>query len=146
MAFRAGDDVHVAAFGKGVVREVRNGDRYLVEVKGRSMVVGAAQLTASPDRRQPAAAPAEPVGVPETLQRSGAAVSIDLHGRTAAEAVDALDAFIDDAIRAGHADVSVIHGRSGGRVKAAVHSRLKQLPVRGFRLHPSNPGVTTVTL
>ena len=32
MAFAPGDEVHVAALGKGVVREVRNGGRYLVEL------------------------------------------------------------------------------------------------------------------
>ena len=34
MRFEPGDHVHVAAFGKGVVREVRNGGRYLVDETG----------------------------------------------------------------------------------------------------------------
>ena len=66
---------------------------------------------------------------------------------TVEEAVAALDIFLNDALLAGHADVRVIHGRSGGRLKAAVHARLKQLPVvRAFRLDPANAGVTIVTL
>jgi DNA mismatch repair protein MutS2 len=143
MAFQPGDHVHVAAFGRGVVREVRNGGRCLVEVKGRSMVVLETQLTpAGPGRRSSAASPP----LPEPLERSDAPATIDLHGKTREEAVAALDAFINDAILAGHSRVVVIHGRSGGRVKQAVHRRLKDLPVRGFHLDTSNPGVTIVDL
>ena len=66
---------------------------------------------------------------------------------TVEEAVAALDAFLNDALLAGHTEVRVIHGRSGGRLRAAVHARLKQLPVvRAFRLDPANPGVTIMTL
>jgi len=145
MAFQPGDRVHVASFGKGVVREVRNGGRCLVALKGRSMVVDESQLTgADPPKRRTAGSPAP--GVPETHQRSHAPSTIDLHGMTVEEAISALDALVNDAILAGHSDLSVIHGRGGGRVKQAVHQRLKTLPVRGFRLDPSNPGATIVTL
>jgi DNA mismatch repair protein MutS2 len=147
MAFQPGDRVHVASFGRGVVRELRNGGRCLVEVKGRSMVVDESQLTgADPPTRQTAGSLPPAPGVPETHQRSHAPSRIDLHGMTVEEAISALDAFVNDAILAGHTDLSVIHGRSGGRVKQAVHKRLKTLPVRGFRLDPSNPGATIVTL
>lgn len=148
-AFVPGDRVHVAGLGTGIVREARNGGRYLIELKGLAMVVAGSQLEpAEPARagrgRQPvidaragdfAAAP------------SGASRSLDLHGKTVIEAIDALDTFLNDALLDGIADVRVIHGRSGGKLKAAVHRRLAQLPsVRGCRLEPGNPGVTLVTL
>jgi dsDNA-specific endonuclease/ATPase MutS2 len=64
---------------------------------------------------------------------------------TTGEAVAALDAFLNEAILAAHAEVRVIHGRSGGRVKSAVHARLRQIgSVRTFRLDPRNPRVTIV--
>jgi DNA mismatch repair protein MutS2 len=70
---------------------------------------------------------------------------LDLHGKTTAEALEALDAFLNDALLAGGGDARIIHGRSGGRLKAAVHARLRQVvSVRGFRLDPRNPGVTIV--
>ena len=47
MTFAPGDPVHVAALGKGIVREVRNAGRYLVELRGRSVVVAGSQLTRS---------------------------------------------------------------------------------------------------
>ena len=146
MAFSPGDHVHVATFGKGIVREVRNGGRYLIEVKGRSMVVRAEQLAPlEPRKARPAAATSVPPAIPETLTRSHAPGSLDLHGMTAEGAVAALDEFVNDAILAGIDEVRVIHGRSGGILKEAVHRRLAQLPaIRFFRVDPGNPGVTIV--
>lgn len=66
---------------------------------------------------------------------------------TVEEAVAAVDSCLNDALLAGHAEVRVIHGRSGGRLKAAVDARLKQFRVvRATRLDPANAGVTIVTL
>ena len=62
------------------------------------------------------------------------------------EATAAVVQFINDAILAGLDEVRVIHGRSGGRIRAAVQQQLRDLGIRTFRLDPSNPGVTIVTL
>ena len=145
MPFRPGDSVHVAGLGKGTVREVRNGDRYLVEVKGRALVASGSQLTV------------QEVAVGDKKQKNspqrhgergeGAAVSLDLHGKTVEEAMEAAIAFLDRAFREGSAEVHFIHGRSGGRIKAALHAQLRKLSsVHGFRLDPRNPGVTIVEL
>jgi DNA mismatch repair protein MutS2 len=149
MAFTPGDEVHVGTFGRGVVREVRNGGRCLVEVKGRAMIVEGSALTsvAETKRRKtsPGARPSAPI--PERLARTHAPASLDLHGMTVDEALGALDAFLNDAILAGHAEVQVIHGRSGGRLRAAVHRRLKQVSsVRAFRIDRANPGLTIIAL
>lgn len=151
MRFEPGDHVHVAALGKGIVREVRNGGRYLVELKGRSILAAEAQLTeASPATRGRGSAAAGPGVAPpaaDAPSAAHAAASLDLHGMTVEEAVAALDAFLNDALLAGHAELRVIHGRSGGALKRAVHARLKQLPgKRAFRVDPRNPGMTVVTL
>lgn len=147
--FTVGDHVQVASLGKGVVREVRNGNRYLVEVKSRSLLVDGAQLTPGDGRKRATTKGADQQvsQVAETMTRSHAPASIDLHGMTTDEAVAAFDTFLNDAILAGLAELRVIHGRSGGRLKSAVHGRLKVVTcVRAFRLDPSNPGVTLVTL
>jgi DNA mismatch repair protein MutS2 len=144
MPFSPGDDVHVAALGKGVVREVRNGHRYLVELKGRSVVVAEAQLTAAEERkrhrgRAPLSSP-----VPS---RGDVPTSLDLHGMTVEEALSAVDSFLSDALLAGHAEIRLIHGRSGGRIKSAMHGHLKGLRVvRAFRVDSVNAGVTIVVL
>ena len=138
--FVPGQRVHVASLGTGIVREVRGRDRYVVELKGRSLVLAGAQLQPAPDVRAPRQAQ-----TPQEISDSGIAPSLDLHGKTAPEALEALDRFISDALVAGAAEARVIHGRSGGRLKAVVHARLRQLPpVRTFRVDPSNPGVTIV--
>ena len=151
--FSPGDAVHVALFGKGIVREVRNGGRCLVEVKGTSMVVAASALTAAPQPKKGKRAPAVPPPAPDlghrdaALPTSAAPASLDLHGRTVVEAEALVDAFLNDAMLAGHASVRIIHGISGGRVRAAAHARLRACPtVRDFYVDPSNTGVTIVTL
>jgi DNA mismatch repair protein MutS2 len=147
MAFEPGDEVHVAALGKGNVREVRNGGRYLVELKGRSVVAVESQLTAVDQRkrRDKGAHPSSDRATPPPA-RSHVATSLDLHGMTVEAAVAALDGFLNDALLAGHVEVRVIHGRSGGRLKAAVHTRVKQLAVaRAVRVDPANAGVTIVS-
>ena len=150
MALSAGDPVHVPGIGTGVVREVRRGGRYVVLVKNTTMVVTEAQIApAEPQkrRRRPArAAVPEPTGV-EPLSRQRTPASIDLHGLTVAEAEAALDSCLNDAVLGGVREVRVIHGRSGGRLRAAVHGRLRRYPaVRAFRVDPLNPGVTLVEL
>ena len=147
MRFSAGDRVHVRLLGKGVVREARNGGKYVVEIKGASLVVGEDQLEAIDDAKAPRRESRKPSApVAESAPSGGAAPAIDLHGMTAIEAEQAIEQFINDALLAGAAEVHVIHGRSGGRLKSAVHARLTRLPpVRAFRIDPRNAGVTIVT-
>lgn len=146
--FAAGDHVHVTSIGKGIVRDVRNGGRYLVDVKGRHMVAGEAQLTPLDERSQRGVARvAEEASSTAMPTRSHAAAAIDLHGMTTDEAVAALDTFLNEALLAGLPEVRVIHGRSGGRLKAAVHSRLRVVTsIRSFHVDRSNQGVTVITL
>lgn len=145
---RPGDHVHVASLGKGIIREVRNGGRCLVEIKGRAILVAQSQL-APVDEHKPRASGAgqRSAAIPETLTRAHVPSTLDLHGKTTDEAVSALDSFLNDAILGGLTEVRVIHGRSGGRVKAAVHARLKEMPsIARYRVDPLNPGVTIVKL
>jgi DNA mismatch repair protein MutS2 len=149
MGFSPGDRVHVAALGQGVVREVRNRGPYVVEIKGRSLLVGGDQLTPfEPARRRSprTGVAADPVS-DEDRAAGRTTRSLDLHGNTVNEALEALDIFVNIAILEGDAEVRVIHGRSGGRIKAAVHTRLASVAaIRGFRVDPRNPGVTIVNL
>ena len=147
MAFTPGDSVHVATLGKGIVRGVRNGGRYLVEIKGRSIIVAGDQLARFEGAR-PRKKASAPAFVDADVKGSRTTTrSLDLHGRTVAEAIDALDAFLNTALLDGDARVVIIHGRSGGRIKAAVHARLSEtLSIRAYRVDPRNPGATIVML
>ena len=147
MAFVTGDLVHVAALGKGTIREVRNGERYLVDVKGRSLVATGDQLTLQESPRKPARAKIEAASrAPQDYERARSQpASLDLHGNTVAEALDAVSAFLNSALLDGDSEVRIIHGRSGGKIKAALHTQLKRMPsIRSFRVDPRNAGVTIV--
>jgi DNA mismatch repair protein MutS2 len=149
VGFAPGDRVHIARLGTGVVRGERNG-RYLVDIKGRTMILPANQLERAQveqkGRREHSEVPESAASSPAAeVTARGAAASLDLHGKTIDEAMAALDIFLNDALLASLPEVAVIHGRSGGRIRSAVHARLRQLPpVRSFGLDPRNPGVTVV--
>jgi len=154
--FSVGEAVRTP-FGKGVVRALRNNGRLLVDVDGRALVVAErevvrvdAGLPSTTLRAGPATAlRAGPTSTtPERDRPLGTAPSeVDLHGLTVEEALVRVDAAIDAALRADLETLRFIHGRSGGRLRAALHRRLKAISsVRGYRLDPRNEGVTIVML
>lgn len=149
--FTPGDAVQTP-FGKGVVREVRNGGRLMVDVKGRAMVVPESEISVLDEgRKQSRARPvASERGLERTrLHRAARSVSaeIDLHGLTVEEALDRVQDALNEALLADLGELRFIHGRSGGRIRAALHHRLRETPsVRRFRLDPQNEGVTIVSL
>ena len=143
--FTAGDAVQTP-FGKGVVREVRNQGRLLVQIQQRTLVVDEAVATPLTARSRGPMPP--PSGVARSLEpRYQAPSQVDLHGLRVDEALARIDAALDAALLAGHAELRFIHGRSGGRLRGALHERLRAISaVRGLRLDPRNPGVTIVSL
>jgi len=140
--------------GKGVVLEVRNARRVLVQVQDRALVLDAATVSAvaAPGRTatpEPAQRHRQPTARREPRDETDSARSrtVDLHGLTTAGALEAMDAAIDAALLADVGQLRLIHGRSGGRVRGAVHTRLRELTVvQSFRLDPHNAGVTIVFL
>lgn len=134
--------------GKGVVREVRNNGRLLVDVQGRSLVVRESEVSeVSIGRRKSSSVrtAAEPANATAPRSAGGSAVEVDLHGLTIAEALVRAEHALDEAMRADRAELRLIHGRSGGRIRAALHRRLGAIPsVRSFELDPRNAGVTVV--
>jgi DNA mismatch repair protein MutS2 len=147
----AGDSVQTP-FGRGTVRQVQNNGRVLVDVEGRSLVVPESQLSAihvgrrrSRSHEAPSKGRSEPRGLHRPERR--ASVEVDLHGFTVEEALVRVEQALNDALLADLAELRVIHGRSGGRLRAALQRQLREIPsVRGFRLDPRNQGVTIVSL
>ena len=91
--------------------------------------------------------PATPLRTTTIDDRLRAAVDLDLHGLIVADALERVVSAVNAAILAGHGRLRVIHGRSGGRLRGALHRQLHGLPsVRAFRLDPANDGVTIVEL
>jgi dsDNA-specific endonuclease/ATPase MutS2 len=152
--FKTGELVQTR-LGKGVVREVRTNARLVVEVNGRAVVVdegAVAPVDRRPGparKRKPAPAPA-----PRAHQPSGRPASsgvppaeVDLHGLTVGEALARMEQVLNDALLADLPELRLIHGKGGGRIRAALHRRLRGISaVRAFRLDPRNAGVTIVSL
>ena len=142
--FAPGDAVQTP-FGKGVVHAVRNNGQLLVLIQQRTLVVDAAAATPLTGRQRPAPAPTATAEFIETQRRAPS--EIDLHGLRVDEALARIDGALDAALLAGHAELRFIHGRSGGRLRGALHERLRAISaVRGLRIDPRNPGVTIVSL
>lgn len=143
-------DLVQTALGKGIVRELRRHGRLLVEVKGRTLELDANAVSwleahSAPSRRRAVApVPLPAAGGPD---RGRVGAQIDFHGLTVDEALARVEVVINDALLADETEVRLVHGRSGGRIRGALHRRLRDIPsVRAFRLDPRNPGVTIVML
>ena len=149
--FTAGQTVQTP-LGSGVVVEVRNARRLLVQVRERTVLFAVDDLREAPDsahrtRRRPLGGEASGADSVPVHTGSGGTRSLDLHGLTVDAALEALTGFINDALLADVSELRVVHGRSGGKLRAAVHRRLREMPsVRAYRLDSRNAGVTIVAL
>jgi DNA mismatch repair protein MutS2 len=144
--FAAGDAVQTP-LGQGVVREVRGPRWVLVEINARAVVLeehAIGPIDPRAKKRKPPASSA--ARAPEVLERSrAAAAEVDLHGLTVQEALARIEAAVNDALLGDVAELRVIHGQSGGRIRGALHAWLRGVPsVRTFTLDPRNAGVTIV--
>ncbi|MDR2162554.1 MAG: Smr/MutS family protein, partial [Clostridiales Family XIII bacterium] len=76
--------------------------------------------------------------------------SIDVHGYTLDDAIMEVDKYIDDAMLAGYGEVSVVHGRGEGILRAGLRRMLRQHK-HVKKVRPGGPGeggdgATIVTL
>jgi len=148
------DDLYVGQtvqtpLGKGIVREIRRNGRLLVEIARRTVHFDRPAVTPIEAGRRPARPRVHPEASPARGPAPPAPVpiDIDLHGLTVDEALARVERGLDTALLADLAEIRIIHGRSGGRIRAAVHRWLRGVgSVRAFRLDPRNAGVTIVTL
>jgi DNA mismatch repair protein MutS2 len=145
--FMAGDPVQTP-LGKGVVREARNSGRLVVEIRGRAVVFEETTVTLLDPRKAPSAKrQAAPTTVAADPPEGRRTADVDLHGLTVDEALGRAEQALNDALLADVSELRLIHGKSGGRIRAALHRRLRAIPsIRAFRLDPRNPGVTIVSL
>ncbi|MFU0832989.1 MAG: Endonuclease MutS2 [Oscillospiraceae bacterium] len=72
---------------------------------------------------------------------------VDLRGQTSDEAILNLDRFLDSALLNGVDQLTVIHGKGTGVLRAAVHQYLKKHPrVKSYRLGTFGEGESGVTI
>ena len=81
------------------------------------------------------------------LRSLGAAQEVDLRGMTADEAIVEMDRFLDGAVMGKLQQVTIIHGKGTGVVRAAVRGHLKHSPyVKAFRAGLYGEGEDGVTI
>ena len=98
----------------------------------------------------------EKVKTPQPISRRGARTDrahakvvreLDIRGQTAMEALLDVDNFIDAAVMAGVHQLSIIHGKGTGVLRAAVQQHLKKHPsVKSYRLGVFGEGESGVTI
>lgn len=93
-----------------------------------------------------------------TLKKTGAgkikmsksasiSTSLNIIGKTVDEAIPELDKYLDDAYLAHLNQVTIIHGRGTGKLRTAVHNKLKKSRyVKSYRLGAFGEGETGVTI
>ena len=141
-----GDPVVAVALGlRGTIASIDGDDAEVVGARGQRVRIALARLR--PDART--ADPDEPraPGVRVVAgARGDVSDELDVRGRRAQEAREAVRAFVDDASLAGLALVRIIHGRGTGAVRAAVRDELDRHPLVERRESESTDGSTAVYL
>lgn len=84
---------------------------------------------------------------PKTNKSQHISTEIDCRGQLADEAIKNIDKYLDDAYLAGLPQVTIIHGKGTGALRAAVHQHLSRHPhVKSYRLGKYGEGETGVTV
>ncbi len=108
--FAAGDAVQTP-LGKGVVRDVQNNGRLVIQVQQRTVVMSASTVSRLKRLKHPTVPSAAAVLSPAL--RRHAPSEVDLHGLRVEEALSRIDDALDAALLAGLSEVRFVHGRSG---------------------------------
>ncbi len=145
---RAGEDVLVVSLGQRGVVEVEPDNRGEAEVQVGVLKVRVPlsdlRRVQTPGERQVRTSPVSSPDLAKALSVSG---TLDLRGMTADDAVLELDKYLDEAVLAGLARVTVIHGKGTGALRRAVHEHLGHHPeVAGFRLGGDGEGGSGATI
>jgi DNA mismatch repair protein MutS2 len=140
-----GDPVMAAALGlRGHITEVGAGQ---AEVQAGSLRVRVPIAELQPDPRggRTDRPPERPVRV-NVSTPTNLDVELDVRGRRADEAREAVRAHVDAGHLAGMREVRVIHGRGTGAVRAAVRDELDRHPLVERTVPGSADGATTAVI
>jgi DNA mismatch repair protein MutS2 len=141
-----GDPVTAPELGvRGTIAAIEGDQAEVFGVGGQRVRIPVERLRADERGSAPGERPPAAVRV-VAAARSDVPDELDLRGRRADEAREAVRAFVDDAALAGLDAVRVVHGRGTGAVRAAVREELGRHPlVEGFD-GDSAGGATVVRL
>jgi DNA mismatch repair protein MutS2 len=140
---KPGDEVYVQTFGqKGYVLEKLSSQEYYVQLGLIKTKVKAGDIKKV--KSEPA------VQSVTTLLKTPVktvGLELDVRGQTSAEAIAAVDKYLDDALLAGYQQVSIIHGKGTGQLRKSIQQFLRQHKrVKQFRLGDASEGGSGVTV
>jgi DNA mismatch repair protein MutS2 len=131
---------------RGTVAEIEGDEALVLGLSGQRVRVPLDRLRPDPDLGgRPGSTTERAISVHATVD-SDAPDELDLRGRTAQEAREAVRVFVDAAALAGRADVRVIHGRGTGAVRSAVRDELARHPLVESQAPDSADGATIAHL
>ena len=141
-----GDPVVASDIGvRGTIAEIVGDEATVLGRGGLRVRVPVDRLL--PDRHaEPTEHPDGPAVTVRAMIQNDLPDEIDLRGRTAQEAREAVRDLIDAAALAGRAEIRVIHGRGTGAVRHAVRDELAKHPLVDEQVSDSADGATVVRL
>jgi DNA mismatch repair protein MutS2 len=143
----AGDPVESPGLGvRGTIAAVHGDEAEVVGRGGLRVRIALSRLR--PDATAAAHAEERPDPAVRVLAgaRSDVSDELDVRGRTAQEAREAVRAFVDEAALAGLPSVRVVHGRGTGALRAAVREELSRHGLVDEQEPDSADGATVATL
>ncbi len=138
-----GDPVVAPSLGvRGTIAEIAGAEAVVLGLSGQRIRIPLDRLQPDREARTRAEMSPEPVVSVRATVDADAPDELDVRGRTAQEAREAVRAFVDAAALAGRADARVIHGRGTGAVRAAVRDELARHPLVESQTSESADGAT----
>lgn len=144
-ALAAGDPVEAPDLGvRGTIAAIEGDEVEVVGTGGLRVRIPLARLRPDPRGREREAF--EPGVRVVASARDDVSDELDVRGRRAQEAREAVRSFVDEAALAGVPVLRVVHGRGTGAVRAAVREELKRHPLVERQESESADGATVVHL
>lgn len=145
---KVGDEVYVPKFSQQatVVGNPSRQGEVPVQIGNMKLTVHLSELQAiAPSKKSPK--PAGSVGKLVTDKSTTIKSEIDVRGLTVDEALEYVDKYLDDAYLSSLGQVSIIHGKGTGALRAAIKTMLKKHPhVASSRLGGFSEGGNGVTI
>jgi DNA mismatch repair protein MutS2 len=139
-----GDPVEAPGIGvRGTIVAIDGDEAEVAGAAGQRLRIGLDRLRPSAERREPDPTPAVRVRATASADLRD---ELDVRGRTAQEAREAVRSFVDDASVGGLQAVRIVHGRGTGALRDAVRDELRRHPLVGEIASESADGATAARL
>jgi DNA mismatch repair protein MutS2 len=138
-----GDPVEAPSIGvRGTIVGIQGSDAEVAGLTGQRVRIALDRLRPSRERRERT----EPAVTIRATAAADVRDELDVRGRAAHEAREAVRSLVDDASLAGLRSVRIVHGRGTGALRAAVRDELQRHPLVHELASESADGATVVKL